>query len=309
MRINISTSNATFVQSNRCSMKSMTGYGKAVCTLPDKKITIEIKSVNSKQFDLNLKLPALYRDKDAEIRGLASKVLERGKVEIYITLETPAAGNNFSLNKELAKKYYEDLKQLSAELGTPMTEDFLSVLIRMPDIIKTQSEEANDEEWWQIAVAIEKAIAEVSAFRKLEGSILREDMLGRIAIIQKNIPLIESFEKKRMDNIRQRIMNNIAAFVEQEKIDTNRFEQELIYYMEKIDFTEEKVRLQKHCNYFVETINENAANGRKLGFITQEIGREINTLGSKANDAAIQKMVIEMKDELEKIKEQLLNVL
>jgi uncharacterized protein (TIGR00255 family) len=301
--------NITFAPTNRFSMKSMTGYGKAICNLPDKKITIEIKSVNSKTFDLNLKLPSVYREKDAEIRALASKVLERGKIEIYITLDSPMQSNNFSLNKELAKKYYQDLKQLSEELGVPMSSDFLSVLIRMPDIIKTQNEEPKEEEWWHIAVAIEKAIMDVNAFRKIEGAALLDDMVGRIEIIQKNIPKIEAFEKKRLQSIRKRIMINIAAFVEQEKIDTNRFEQELIYYMEKIDFTEEKVRLQKHCNYFIETINEKAANGRKLGFITQEIGREINTLGSKANDASIQKMVIEMKDELEKIKEQLLNVL
>jgi uncharacterized protein (TIGR00255 family) len=156
---------------------------------------------------------------------------------------------------------------------------------------------------------VENALLATNEFRENEGQVLRRDMLQRVAIIENNIPKIESFEKERLTQIRQRIMTNIAAFVEQEKIDTNRFEQELIYYMEKIDFTEEKVRLQKHCTYFVETINENAANGRKLGFITQEIGREINTLGSKANDAGIQKMVIEMKDELEKIKEQLLNVL
>jgi len=290
-------------------MKSMTGYGKAICTLPDKKITIEIKSVNSKMFDLSLKIPSVYREKDADIRGLASRVLERGKIEIYITMETPAQNSNFSLNKELAKNYYQELKQLSDELGIPMTHDFLQVLIRMPDIIKSQNEETDEEEWWKIAVAIEKAITDVNAFRKIEGAVLLDDITSRIEIIQKNIPKIEAFEKERLTQIRRRIMNNIAAFVEQEKIDTNRFEQELIYYMEKIDFTEEKVRLQKHCNYFLEIATEKAANGRKLGFIAQEIGREINTLGSKANDASIQKMVIEMKDELEKIKEQLLNVL
>ncbi len=287
----------------------MTGYGKAICNLPDKKITIEIKSVNSKQFDLSLKLPAAYRDKDADIRSQASKILERGKVEIYITLETQGVSNLFTLNKDLAKKYYDDLKQLADELSVPMTDDVLAVLMRMPDIVKTQGEELNDAEWWQIAVAIEKAIMDVDAFRKIEGAVLRDDMTDRIEVIQNNIPKIEAFEKERLAQIRQRIMNNIAVFVEQEKIDTNRFEQELIYYMEKIDFTEEKVRLQKHCDYFIETLNEQAANGRKLGFICQEIGREINTLGSKANDAGIQKMVIEMKDELEKIKEQLLNVL
>ncbi len=290
-------------------MKSMTGYGKAVCSLPDKKVSIEIKSVNSKQFDLNLKLPSAYRDKDADIRSLVSKVLERGKVDIFITVENVSGETNFSLNKELAKKYYEDLKQLSEELNIPMHPDILASLIKMPDVVKSQGEEINDEEWWQIAVAIEKAVSDVNAFRKIEGAVLCEDMLQRIEVIQNNVYKIESFEKERLIQIRQRILANISAFVEQEKIDTNRFEQELIYYMEKIDFTEEKVRLIKHCTYFCETTKEHNANGRKLAFISQEIGREINTLGSKANDAGIQKMVIEMKDELEKIKEQLLNVL
>jgi uncharacterized protein (TIGR00255 family) len=290
-------------------MKSMTGYGKAICSLPGKKITIEIKSINSKQLDISLRLPPVYRDKDADIRSLASKVLERGKIEIFISVESLTGDTNYSLNKELAKRYFNDLKQLSEELGLPMTDDVLAVLMRMPDVVKTQSEEAGEEEWLQIALAVEKAVGEVNAFRKIEGAALRGDMLDRIEIIQNNIPRIEAFEKERLEQIRRRIMSNISAFMEQEKIDTNRFEQELIYYMEKIDFTEEKVRLQKHCDYFILTMSEHAANGRKLGFITQEIGREINTLGSKANDAGIQKIVIEMKDEMEKIKEQLLNVL
>ncbi len=290
-------------------MKSMTGYGKAICSLPDKKITIEIKSVNSKQLDVNLRIPSKYREKESDLRGMASKWLERGKVDINMSLESIATSTNYSLNKELAKKYYEDIKQFSEEVQTPFPEDIISILIRMPDVVKTQSEELNDDEWKQIAQAIEQAFIHIDAFRKNEGEVLKKDMTQRIDLIQNNIPIIESFEKERLAQIRQRIFSNIAAFVEQEKIDTNRFEQELIYYMEKIDFTEEKVRLQKHCTYFLETMKENAANGRKLGFITQEIGREINTLGSKANDASIQKMVIEMKDELEKIKEQLLNVL
>jgi uncharacterized protein (TIGR00255 family) len=290
-------------------MKSMTGYGKAVCNLPDKKVTIEIKSINSKQLDISLRIPAAYRDKDADIRGLVSNVLERGKVEIFISVESLSGDTGFSLNKELAKKYYADLLKLSEELGVPMTNDAIAVLMRIPDIAKTQIEEINDEEWWQTAVAIEKAVADVNAYRKIEGAALCDDMLDRIEIIQNSIPKIEAFEKERMLQIRKRIMTNMSAFIEQEKIDLNRFEQELIYYMEKIDFTEEKVRLQKHCEYFTQTIKEPAANGRKLSFITQEIGREINTLGSKANDSDIQKIVIEMKDELEKIKEQLLNVL
>ncbi|MEI6124520.1 MAG: YicC/YloC family endoribonuclease [Bacteroidota bacterium] len=290
-------------------MKSMTGYGKAVCSLPDKKITIEIKSVNSKQLDINLRLPSVYREKEADIRNMASKILERGKVDIFVAIESMAANNNFSINKELAQKYFNDLKQLAEAIQLPLPNDMLSVVMRMPDVMKTQSEELDDEEWKQIMPALEQALANTDSFRKNEGEVLRRDMLQRVTLIEKNIPKIEAMEKQRLATIRQRILTNITAFVEQEKIDMNRFEQELIYYIEKIDFTEEKVRLQKHCSYFIDIIKEDAAHGRKLGFITQEIGREINTLGSKANDAAIQKMVIEMKDELEKIKEQLLNVL
>ena len=290
-------------------MKSMTGYGKAVCSLPDKKISIEIKSVNSKQLDISLKLPSTYREKEADIRSLISKKLERGKIDVFVSAEVLGMSTGFSVNKELAKKYYDDLKQLALELDTPLDDDIISVLLRMPDIVKTQSEEPNEEEWSQIAACIDKAVDAADGCRRNEGEVLRRDMLQRINLIQNNIPKIEAFEKERLLQIRQRIMSNISAFIEQEKIDMNRLEQELIYYIEKIDFTEEKVRLQKHCTYFIEIMKENAANGRKLAFITQEIGREINTLGSKANDANIQKMVIEMKDELEKVKEQLLNVL
>ena len=287
----------------------MTGYGKTICNLPDNSVSIEVKSINSKQFDLNLKLPPVYRDKEAEIRNLALKVLERGKIEINIAVEAPGTNNNYIVNKALAKKYYKELKQLSVDLGVLMTDDILAVLTRLPDVVKAKNEEIDPDEWWQIAVAVERALADVNSYRTIEGAALRDDLLERIETIQKKIAKIEAYEKKRLKQIRQRILSNISAFVEEEKIDTNRFEQELIYYMEKIDFTEEKVRLQKHCDYFIETINEHASNGRKLGFISQEIGREINTLGSKANDANIQKLVVEMKDELEKIKEQLLNVL
>ncbi len=290
-------------------MKSMTGYGRAVCELPGKKVTIEIKSVNSKQIDLNIKLPGMLREKEADIRSLLSKQLERGKIDFYINIEQLLAHGSYSLNTAQAAQYHEGIKQLSDELGLPMPQEVIPLLVRMPDVVKTPMEELNEDEWTLIYKEIEKAVLALDTFRLNEGNVLKNDMLQRIAAIENGIPSIETYEKERMLLIRQRIHTNLEAVVDPEKIDKNRFEQELIYYLEKLDFTEEKVRLQKHCTYFCETINEAASNGRKLGFITQEVGREINTLGSKANDSDIQKIVIGMKDELEKIREQLLNVL
>lgn len=299
----------TFVNTKTSLMKSMTGYGKTVCELPDKKISIEIKSLNSKQLDLNIKLPALLRDKEPEIRSLVSRQLERGKIDMFVNIEHLSAHGNFSLNTPQAIKYLEDLKTLSSDLGTDLPEDIISLLVRLPDIVKTPVEEVREEDWTLILKEIEAAVSKLNEFRKNEGVVLKEDISHRVSLISQGIPKIEALEKQRIQQIRQRIQNNLAAMVVPEKIDQNRFEQELIYFLEKIDFTEERVRLQKHCNYFLQTANEEDSNGRKLGFIAQEMGREINTLGSKANDSDIQKIVIEMKDELEKIREQLLNVL
>lgn len=290
-------------------MKSMTGYGKSVCELPGKKVSIEIKSVNSKQLDLNIKIPGMLREKESDIRSLLSKNLERGKIDFYINTEHLLANGSFSLNKAQAARYHDDIRQLSNDLGLKTPEDLISLLVRMPDVVKTPMEELNEDEWLLIFKEIENAVVHLDKFRINEGNVLKKDISERVQIIEKNIPRIEIFEKDRIQQIKQRIKTNLAAAVTPDKIDNNRLEQELIYFLEKMDFTEEKVRLQKHCTYFLETMNENTSNGRKLGFITQEIGREINTLGSKANDSNIQKIVIEMKDELEKIREQLLNVL
>ncbi len=290
-------------------MKSMTGYGRAVCELPGKKVSIEIRSVNSKQFDLNIKLPAMLREKEADIRSLVSKQLERGKIDFYVNIEHLLANDNFSLNTPQARQYHEGIKQLSAELGLSMPQEVIPLLLRLPDVVKTPAEELNDHDWALIFKEIENAVIMLDTFRLNEGNVLKKDMLQRISLIEDGVKRIEPFEKDRIQQIRLRIQTNISAAVAPDKIDNNRLEQELIYFLEKMDFTEEKVRLQKHCTYFLETMKEEASNGRKLGFITQEIGREINTLGSKANDSDIQKIVIEMKDELEKIREQLLNVL
>ncbi|MCK9612786.1 MAG: YicC/YloC family endoribonuclease [Bacteroidales bacterium] len=290
-------------------MKSMTGYGKAVCELPDKKISIEIKSVNSKQLDLNIKLPAVLRDKEPEIRSFISKKLERGKIDLYINIEYLFAHGNFSLNTPQAIKYLEDIKQLSAELGLELPQEIVPLLVRLPDVVKTPMDEVNENEWVKIFESFEKAVDNLVTFRKNEGNVMKKDIEQHVLLILQGLPQIKTFEKNRINQIKQRIQTNLESVFPQEKIDANRFEQEVIYFLEKMDFTEEKVRLKKHGDYFLQTMNEDNSNGRKLGFIAQEMGREINTLGSKANDYEIQKIVVEMKDELEKIKEQLLNVL
>jgi len=290
-------------------MKSMTGYGKAVCELPDKKISVEIRSVNSKQLDMNIKLPAVLRDKEQEIRSLISRSLERGKIDFFVNIEYLSANENYSLNTAQAAKYFNDIKSLSSELKLMLPDDIVSVLVRLPDVIKTPFDEMNEQDWKAIKMSVENAIEKLDEFRKNEGNVLQKDIEHRITLIAQGIPQIEVFEKGRVQQIKQRIQTHMENVISPENIDKNRLEQELIYFIEKIDFTEEKVRLKKHCDYFLQTIKESVSNGRKLGFITQEIGREINTLGSKANDSDIQKIVIEMKDELEKVREQLLNVL
>lgn len=290
-------------------MKSMTGYGKAICSLPGKKVTIEIKSLNSKQLDLNLKIPFLYRERESEIRSLVSGQLERGKVDVYLTLEYLSYDNAFTINRELAAKYQHELTALSASLNAPLPQDMLSLIIKMPDVVKATQEEADDNEWIEVKNAFHEALSALDGFRKAEGKNLAADIRRRIGYIQGGIPAIELLEPLRIQRIRNRIGQNVAQFADTEHFDRNRLEQEIIYYLEKIDFTEEKTRLSKHCTYFLQTMEENGNNGRKLSFIVQEIGRELNTLGSKANDAEIQKNIVMMKDELEKIKEQLLNIL
>jgi uncharacterized protein (TIGR00255 family) len=290
-------------------IKSMTGFGKSVTEIPGKKITIEIRSLNSKSFDLNLRLPYLYKEKELELRGDLSKQIERGKLDVTIFTESTQETSPVVINKTLAKRYYQELKELSKEIEGE-DKNFLSLVLKMPEVMKSEKEiaELDKNEWNQVKGAIGKALEAFQKFRSDEGKVLEKEFKTRIDTIAKLLKDVVSNDAKRIKNIRTRIEKNLDELVEKEKIDKNRLEQELIYYIEKLDITEEKLRLKTHLDYFLKTMQE-PSGGRKLGFISQEIGREINTIGSKANDASIQKFVVEMKDELEKIKEQLLNVL
>jgi len=290
-------------------IKSMTGFGKSVTEIPGKKITVEMRSLNSKSLDLNLRLPYLYKEKELELRGTLSKQIERGKLDVTVFTESTQETPPVVINKNLAKKYYQELKELSKEIESE-DKNFLSLVLKMPDVLKPEKEiaELDKNEWAQVNEAINKAIEAFQKFRSDEGKVLEKEFEMRINTIEKLLKEVVSNDSKRIKNIRSRIERNLDELFENEKIDKNRLEQELIYYIEKLDITEEKLRLKTHLDYFLKTMKE-PSGGRKLGFIAQEIGREINTIGSKANDAAIQKFVVEMKDELEKIKEQLLNVL
>jgi uncharacterized protein (TIGR00255 family) len=291
----------------------MTGYGKAVAELPGKKLIIEIKSLNSKGLDLSVKLPGAFREKEMEIRTLLSQRLERGKVELFVTAERSADIPAYSINKPLFLKYYEELKSLLSELKGEKGDDLSSLILKIPDVIQNDKAEFEESDWALVAEGIGKALKSVEEFRSAEGKILEADMRARLQMILELLLSIEPFENNRLNDIRERIRNGFQNITKsdllQTKPDENRFEQELIYYIERLDITEEKVRLKKHCDYFIETMNEAGSQGKKLGFVSQEMGREINTIGSKANDAGIQKIVVQMKDELEKIKEQLLNIL
>jgi len=290
-------------------MKSMTGFGKATTEIPGKKVTVEVRSLNSKQLDLNLRLPYLYKEKELELRADISKQIERGKVDISVFTESTLDLLPVSINRKLAKIYYNELKSLSEELDE-LNPNLLALVVKMPDVMKAEREilDLDEEEWQQVKTTVDRAIEAFQKFRSDEGSTLSNEFSNRISLIDKLLAEVITMDAPRVENIRTRIKNSLAEAIEKEKIDQNRFEQELIYYIEKLDITEEKLRLKTHIDYFINTMNE-PASGRKLGFITQEIGREINTIGSKANDATVQKLVVQMKDELEKIKEQLLNVL
>ncbi|HLO91432.1 MAG TPA: YicC/YloC family endoribonuclease [Lentimicrobium sp.] len=289
-------------------LKSMTGFGKSTVTLQGKTVTIEIKSLNSKQLDLNVKLAPLFREKEADIRSMISKRLERGKIELtgqidYTDNELPSV-----INRALVTGYYNELKEIALSLGEPST-DILSVIMKLPEVMKPSRDVFTDEEWSSVNSCLDKAIDELDKFRIHEGELLLVDFKLHVAIIAKLLTGLDEFEDIRNSNFREKLRASVSEFTANNSLDSNRFEQEIIYYLEKLDITEEKVRLQKHLDYFTETLKESEANGRKLSFVTQEIGREINTIGSKANDANIQRIVVQMKDELEKIKEQLANIL
>ncbi len=290
-------------------IQSMTGYGKAVCELPNKKISIEIKSLNSKQLDLNTRLPNLYREKDIEVRSLLGKQLSRGKIDLSFYVEAATSDKITKINSQVIKAYHDQLATIAGDLGLDTSTDFLKVIMPLPDTVKVELAALDEEEWKAIANTLQNAVNDIISFRTREGQALEVDIRERIALISDLLKEVPKFEQQRIEKIKTRIRENLEELGQNIKVDENRFEQEIIFYLEKFDVTEEKVRLSNHLEYFTETMESGNAVGKKLGFITQEIGREINTLGSKANDAELQKIVIRMKDELEKIKEQILNVL
>lgn len=287
----------------------MTGYGKAECELNDRKITIEVKSLNSKNLDIYAKIPGIYREKELEIRNTISKTLQRGKVEFVLYYEITDDNKASNINPGVVKNYYNQLKSIATDLNLPDSELFLQMALRLPDTLNVEHTEIDENDWQNIKKSIESALGQLDQFRMQEGKYLHKDIEQRVNIINKYKEEITPFEEKRTERIRTKLNESLNNLNTEQEIDKNRFEQELIYYLEKLDITEEKVRLTNHCNYFIEMLNEPESNGKKLGFITQEIGREINTIGSKANDSDIQKIVVLMKDELEKIKEQMLNIL
>ena len=288
---------------------SMTGYGKAVCDLDSKSITIEIKSLNSKQFEANTRIPPLYKEKDIEIRNTLNEHLIRGKVDFYLSVDILEAKETPQLNMPVIKNYFEQMVSAIAELKIDMPVGIIDSIMRLPDTLTIARQELEEQEWKKILASICKAAEELTAFRAQEGAALEKDIKERVQMISSKLESITPFEDKRIDVIKTRIANSLSELSGPDNINSERFEQEMIYYLEKMDITEEKVRLKNHCGYFLETMQEKSANGKKLGFISQEIGREINTIGSKAGDSDIQRIVVEMKDELEKIKEQLMNVL
>lgn len=291
-------------------IKSMTGFGKATVESGEKKIIVEVKSLNSKQLDINLRMPNLYKEKEMEIRNLVKNWLERGKVDVCIYSDNSESEKEVSINREVVGQYFRQMEQIASSLNVPVDNSlFLQTIMRFPDVFRQKTEELDDREWEVLKTGIETALAETDRFRIQEGEVLIRDILHRIGLIQEFASEVPQHEEKRIENIRQKLGEKIKEWRELQSVDQNRFEQEIIYYLEKLDITEEKVRLANHCKYFEETAEKEEAPGRKLGFIAQEIGREINTMGSKANDHDIQKLVVRMKDELEKIKEQSLNIL
>ncbi len=290
-------------------IRSMTGYGKAECELALKKITIEVKSLNSKQLDLNTRTPGVYREKEIEIRHEISEKLIRGKVDFSLYSESLGVESNSAINNPMVKSYFAQLSELSNELGLPVNEHILPIIMQLPDVVKTTRDEPDENEWKIVLATIREALTALDNFRLQEGVSLCNDIITNLNIITTLLKQIEPFEIERTAKVKERILDGLKELASPEGVDHNRLEQEMIFYLEKLDINEEKVRLAHHCSYFIETLELDEPVGKKLGFIAQEIGREINTLGSKANHTEMQKLVIGMKDALEKIKEQLLNAL
>lgn len=287
----------------------MTGYGKAIAETPQKKITIEIKSLNSKQLDLNTKLPWLYKEKEPEIRNLISQRLDRGKIDFSIYCDLLDDDVVTVINKSAVRNYYNQFKEIAEELKIDLDDQIFTAIMKLPDTLKTEKSEMPEAEWEIVRNQIIESITMIDLYRIEEGISIMTDLKKCIGKILELLETVKTFEAGRITKIREKLMALLEENLGPEKVDKNRFEQEIIFYLEKYDINEEKVRLKTHCDYFIETVNTPSPNGKILNFIAQEIGREINTIGSKANDASIQKLVVMMKDELEKIKEQTLNVL
>ena len=288
-------------------LKSMTGFGKATKEFEKRTVNVEIRSLNSKGMDLSFRLSNSYREFELELRSEITRLLERGKVDLSVYVENKALETPVEINSGLAKEYYKKIKQLAAELNEPAT-DVLYQVLKMPDVLKSERKEPDENEWKEIKTVIAEAVEFLNTFRIMEGKSIEKDFSDRLGVIQDCLSKIIELDKSRITAIKERIKGNLNEVIGADKIDANRFEQELIYYIEKLDINEEKVRLKTHLDYFLTTMKE-PSGGRKLNFIAQEIGREINTIGSKANHAEMQKLVVKMKDELEKIKEQTSNVL
>ncbi len=287
----------------------MTGFGKAVIETPQRKITMEIRALNSKQLDINTRLPWLFREKEIEIRNLIGKVLSRGKIDLSVNFDSLEDEFIPVINKSAILNYHNQLTQIASELSIDISGRILEVIMRLPETMKQEKPELSPEEWSFFVDNLTDTLNKADQYRIEEGKALEKDLRAGILNIEQTLEIIEPLEGQRIEKIRERLLAMLKENSIPDQIDMNRFEQELLYYLEKIDINEEKVRLRQHCTYFIDVLENEESNGKKLGFITQEIGREINTIGSKANDAGIQQAVVRMKDDLEKIKEQVLNVL
>ena len=289
-------------------IKSMTGFGKGEVSLPNKKITVEVRSLNSKQLDLSVRMPGIYRQKEFDLRSAAAAAIQRGKADISVTVENTTVSTSATVNKEIFAEYMRQVNEALTFSGVSAEYDaIIPAVLRMPEVVSAQTENLSEEESAALMQALELALVQFNSFREQEGATLITDLLRRVDMIEEYKRQVEPYEATRAETIKNRIRENLAQL--KVDVDTNRLEQEMIFYIEKLDITEEKVRLANHCNYFREVAASEEAVGRKLGFIAQEMGREINTLGSKANEANMQILVVKMKDELEKIKEQVVNIL
>lgn len=289
-------------------IQSMTGFGKAAVEFPAKKITVEVKSLNSKQLDLSARIPSIYKEHELAVRGLISHRLERGKVDFAIYIENTGKETTSQINQNVLESYYNQIVETSGKLNIALPADWFQVLLRLPDALKYEAQEADEEEWKGVLDTINKALDQLNDFRKQEGAMLEKLFEQKLKNITSLLSDIEQYEAERVEKVKARIIEALQK-IENFDYDKNRFEQEMIYYIEKLDINEEKSRLSNHISYFLQTLKDDSGQGKKLGFICQEIGREINTMGSKSNHAQMQQIVVQMKDELEQIKEQVLNVL